>query len=575
VGLDRAETSKLAGWLEADREFVWVARKLDPPQAEALRALRLPGIHFLQESKRYYPLRRLAAQVLGYVGTDNHGLGGLEAAYEREIGGAPGRRTVLRDARRGTVLDPDLSFADAVPGADLHLTLDASLQYIVERELEAAVEKARAKSGSAVFLDPSTGAVLAIASFPSFDPNHFRDFPQENWRNRPITDAYEPGSTFKMVTAAAALEANVLDPEDVIDCGMGGITLANVRINDHKAFGALTLREVIVKSSNVGAIKTGLRAGQKQLHATIRAFGFGEVTGIDLPGESPGIVAPEKRWLPLTKAYVSFGQGLSVTALQLAAAFGAVANGGTLLRPYVVEAVGKGDQLRELHPVPVAVRTVASPGTVRSLERMLEAVVTEGTAKAAAVPGYPVAGKTGTAEKAIGGTYSPDWHVASFVGFAPARRPLLVGAVVFDEPKGAYHGGEVAAPVFGRIAREALLYLDATPEREPLEAWPGEVAPAPAEPAPAPVPEAGGVVLAAAPRNAMPEAEPAVLAAAGPAMPDFSGLTAREAVRRTTGLGLETVLNGRGFVERQDPAAGAPLPMATERIELWLGPGSR
>jgi cell division protein FtsI (penicillin-binding protein 3) len=212
---------------------------------------------------------------------------------------------------------------------------------------------------------------------------------------------------------------------------------------------------------------------------------------------------------------------------------------------------------------------------VRSLERMLEAVVTEGTAKAAAVPGYPVAGKTGTAEKAIGGTYSPDWHVASFVGFAPARRPLLVGAVVFDEPKGAYHGGEVAAPVFGRIAREALLYLDATPEREPLEAWPGEVAPAPAEPATAPVPEAGGVVLAAAPRNAMPEAEPAVLAAAGPAMPDFSGLTAREAVRRTTGLGLETVLNGRGFVERQDPAAGAPLPMATERIELWLGPGSR
>ena len=257
ASLDREATRKLERALAADREFVWVARKLDPPQAEALRALRLPGIHFLQESKRYYPLRRLAAQVLGYVGTDNHGLGGLEAAYEGRIGGEPGRRTVLRDARRGTVLDPDLSFADPVPGADLHLTLDASLQYIVERELEAAMEKSRAKSASAVFLDPATGAVLAMASSPSFDPNHFRSFAQENWRNRPIMDAYEPGSTFKMVTAAAALEANVIDPDDVIDCGMGGITLANVRINDHKAFGALTLRQVIAKSSNVGAIKTG------------------------------------------------------------------------------------------------------------------------------------------------------------------------------------------------------------------------------------------------------------------------------------------------------------------------------
>jgi cell division protein FtsI (penicillin-binding protein 3) len=559
--LDRA---RLERQLDADREFVWVARKLDPPQVEAVRALRLRGVHFLPESKRYYPLRELGAQVLGYVGTDDRGLGGLEAAFQAEIGGEPGKRTVLRDARRGTVLDPDLSFYDAVPGKNLHLTLDAALQYVLERELKAAVEERRAKSGSAVMLDPRDGAVLAMASYPTFDPNRFRDFDAESWRNRPIQDAYEPGSTFKMITAAAALEANVIDPEDVIDCEMGGITLAGVRISDHKPFGLLTLREVIAKSSNVGAIKTGLRAGEKRLYQSIRDFGFGDLTGVDLPGESAGIVRPVERWAPLQKAYVSFGQGLSVTALQLAAAFGAVANGGELLRPHVVAAIGDGAERRELHSHAEVVRRVASPQTLRSLERMLEAVVTEGTAKAAAVSGYAVAGKTGTAQKVIDGAYSPDRFVASFVGFAPAREPRIAGIVVLDEPRGAYHGGDVAAPVFGAFAREALLYLGVPPEREPLESWPREVAPP--EVAPEPVaPEVAGVVLAA--NEGLPPA--------GPVVPDLHGFTARQALRSTARLGLRPVLEGQGFVEKQDPPAGAPLPPAGERIALWLGTGSR
>lgn len=562
--LDRA---KLARALRGDREFVWVARKLDPPQAEAVRALGLAGIHFLPESKRYYPLRELAAQVLGYVGTDDRGLGGLEAGYQRVIGGTAGKRTVLRDARRGTVLDPDLSFYDAVPGENLHLTLDAALQHMLERELRAKVEELRARSGSAVMLDPTTGAVLAMASFPTFDPNRFRDAGAEAWRNRPIQDAYEPGSTFKMITAAAALEANVLDPDDVIDCEMGSITLAGVRINDHKPFGLLTLRDVMAKSSNVGAIKTGLRAGEARLYQSIRAFGFGESSGIDLPGESPGIVRPVERWQPLQKAYASFGQGLSVTALQLAVAFGAVANGGQLVRPYVVEAVGEGASRRVLHPQPEIVRRVASPQTVRSLERMLEAVVSEGTAKAAAVAGYPVAGKTGTAQKVIDGAYSPDRHVASFVGFAPARRPRLVGVVVLDEPRGAYHGGDVAAPVFGAFAREALLYLGVEPERDPLETWPGEAPPP--EPAPAleEAPAVAGVVLASNEGvSRMPDAH---------SVPDLQGMTARQALRESARLGLRPVLAGSGFVERQDPPAGAPLPPAGETIALWLGTGSR
>ena len=563
--LDRA---KLARALRGDREFVWVARKLDPPQAEAVRGLGLAGIHFLPESKRYYPLRELAAQVLGYVGTDDRGLAGLEAGYQRVIGGSPGKRTVLRDARRGTVLDPDLSFYDAVPGENLHLTLDAALQHMLERELRAKVEELRARSGSAVMLDPATGAVLAMASFPTFDPNRFRDNAgAEAWRNRPIQDAYEPGSTFKMITVAAALEANVLDPDDVLDCEMGSITLAGVRINDHKPFGLLTLREVMAKSSNVGAIKTGLRAGEARLYQSIRDFGFGEATGIDLPGESPGIVRPVERWQPLQKAYASFGQGLSVTALQLAVAFGAVANGGQVVRPYIVEAIGEGVSRRVLHPQPEVVRRAASPQTVRSLERMLEAVVSEGTAKAAAVAGYPVAGKTGTAQKVIDGAYSPDRHVASFVGFAPARRPRLVGIVVLDEPRGAYHGGDVAAPVFGAFAREALLYLGVPAERDPLETWPGEAPP----PHPAPElessPEVAGVVLASNDGAAgLPDAH---------SVPDLRGMTARQALRESARFGLRPVLAGNGFVERQDPPAGAPLPPAGERIAVWLGTGSR
>jgi cell division protein FtsI (penicillin-binding protein 3) len=328
----------------------------------------------------------------------------------------------------------------------------------------------------------------------------------------------------------------------------------------------LTLREVIARSSNVGAIKTGLRAGGERLHRSVGEFGFGAPTGIDLPGESAGIVRPLERWAPLTKAYVSFGQGLSVTTLQLAMAFAAIGNGGELLRPYVVEAVGRGESLRRLHPAPERVRTVASASTVRSLERMLEAVVEEGTAKAAAVPGYRVAGKTGTAQKAIGGTYSPDRFVASFVGFAPARRPAFVAAIVLDEPRGAYHGGDVAAPVFGAFAREALLYLGVAPEREPLERWPGEVEPR-EEPAPA-----EGIVLAAAGESA--SVVPAVFRSAAD-VPDLVGLTARQAVHRAARAGLQPVLVGSGVVERQEPPPGEPLLGRGERIELWLGSGSR
>ena len=471
-GLDAV---KLARHLASDREFVWVARKLDPPVAEKVRRLELKGLYFLPESKRYYPMGELAAQVLGYVGTDNHGLAGLELVYDDEVAGKPGKRTVLRDARRGTVVSPDLSFAEPVPGNDLHLTLDAAVQHIVERELGEAVKKRGAKRGSAIFLDPATGGVLAMANYPAFDPNDFGRYPPSRWRNAAIMDVYEPGSTFKIITAAAALESGVVQPEDEFDCEMGGITLLGIRIHDHKPFGRMTFAQVLAKSSNVGVIKAALLIGNERLYRTIRAFGFGQLTGIDLPGESAGILHPLERWGPLAKAYVAFGQGISVTPLQLAAAAGAVAGEGELLRPYVVAAVSRGEARVPRHAKAPVVGRPISATTARQLQALLEGVVAGGTGRSAAVAGYRVAGKTGTAQIPVRGGYLRNGYLPSFVGFAPAGRPVLVGVVAIAEPRGfEYHGGQVAAPVFGAIARQVLLYQGVHPERERPAFWPGQ-----------------------------------------------------------------------------------------------------
>ncbi|HYO13203.1 MAG TPA: penicillin-binding protein 2 [Thermoanaerobaculia bacterium] len=471
-GLD---VKKLTRQLASDREFVWVARKLDPPVAAAVRRLDLEGLYFLPESKRYYPMRELASQILGYVGTDNHGLAGLELLYDEQVAGKPVIRTVLRDARRGTVVSPELSFADPEPGADLHLTLDAAVQHVVERELARAVEERGASRGIAVFLDPRTGGVLAMASYPGFDPNEFGKYPSSRWRNRAIGDVYEPGSTFKVITAAAALGSGLVRAEDEFDCEMGGVVVYGKLIRDHKPFGRLTFAEVLAKSSNVGVIKAALLMGDERLYSAVRGFGFGEPTGIDLPGESGGIVHPLERWNNRAKAYVSFGQGISVTPLQLARAIAAIANEGSLLKPHVVAAMGRGGSLVPTYPeLPVTGRPI-SPQTARELKRLLEGVVMTGTGKAAGVPGYRVAGKTGTAQIPVAGGYHRSHYLPSFVGFAPADRPAIVGVVAIAEPKGfAYHGGQVAAPVFGAVARQVLLYLGIRPQRDPLVLWPGE-----------------------------------------------------------------------------------------------------
>lgn len=467
LGLDADELSRRLsgkGW------FVWVARQVEPEQAEAVRELNLPGVGFREESKRFYPQGHLAAQVVGFVGTDFSGLAGLEQSFDEEIRGRGGRRVVLRDAGGHTAVDPDLGWAVAVPGADLHLTLDGILQHAAERELAAAIETYDAVAATAVLLDPKTGAVRAMASYPSFNPNRFRDYPdaEERWRNRGLTDVFEPGSVFKMVTAAAALESKRVAIDDIFDCQMGRIQLHGVTIRDHKPFGYLDVRTVMAKSSNIGAIKMGLKAGEERLYAQILALGFGRRTGIELPGESPGLLRAREQWQPATKAYISFGQGIAVTPLQLAAAYAAVANGGTLLKPYLVQSVERDGERIDLHPEPEVVGTAMSPTTAAQLRELLEGVVRQGgTGKRAAVAGYRVAGKTGTAQMVSGGRgYSRTDHMAVFTGFAPGWDPHLVGVIVVDRPRGRYHGGEVAAPVFGAIVSQALLLEGIRPHHQ-------------------------------------------------------------------------------------------------------------
>ncbi len=542
-GVAGGAATKLAADLATDRRFVWIERKLEPERAAAVRELDLGGVFLLPESKRYYPLGRLAAQVLGYVGTDNSGLAGLEFLYDAEVASEPGKRRVVRDAKRGTVLLPNLD-EEPTPGQDLHLTLDAAIQHVVERELAAAIASSGARGGVVVVLEPATGAILAMASQPSFDPNDFAASPRRHWRNRAVEDAFEPGSTFKMLTLAAALEAGVVDPLETIDCEMGGTVVAGARIDDHARFGMLTTRQIIAKSSNVGAIKLGAAAGRQRLYDTIRAFGFGRRTGVDLPSENAGIVWPLDQWSQRAPAYISFGHGISVTALQMTRAFAAIANGGRLMEPYVVARLGDGPaRAPRLAGQPIA------PSSVLQVRSMLESVVLEGTAKSAALDGHRAAGKTGTAQKVVRGRgYVDGKYVASFIGFAPIKQPALVAAIVLDEPWPRYHGGEVAAPVFRKIASQALLYLGIEPDRDD----------APRPPAPP----------ARVARAERPSAMPRPVTAGG-AVPDLRGLSARQAVSVSADLGLRLTLVGHGAVARQEPPPGTALPDGGA-IEVWL-----
>jgi len=455
--------------LVAERPFTWVRRRLPPPLAQSVRALGEPGLGFVQDSLRFYPNRELAAHLLGFEGADGHGLEGIEFALDEHLAGRPGLALVERDGLGRELAGIPAVLKPPAPGRDIRLTLDTTIQYLLEREIEAAWRRTRSKVALGVVLDPRTGEILGLAIRPTFNPNSFATASRDEWRNRALTDPFEPGSTFKVILAAAALEAGVAQPTDRIYAEEGAITVANRVIHDWKRYGWLTFSEVLQHSSNVGAIKIGLSLGKERFHRYIAGFGFGSLTGLGLPGESRGRVRLPELWSGLSLASMSIGQEVSVTAIQLVMAFGAVANGGRLLRPQVVRAVVEPDG-REVRGFEAqVVRQAMSPVTARTLTEMLTRVVAEGTGKQAALAGYDVAGKTGTAQKLDPTTrrYSHAPGVLSFVGFAPADDPRFVMLVLLDEPQAARWGSEAAAPVFAAVGSRLLRYLNVPPRDTP------------------------------------------------------------------------------------------------------------
>jgi len=542
--LDPTERKELAAQLQKSRAFVWVRRKLDPRTAQRVRALQLDGIGFLTENRRYYPKRELASQVLGYVGLDNTGMSGIEYGFEELIRGRAAKVVVHTDARRRPVGHTE---KPSTEGHTVVLTLDESIQYVAERELERALAETQAVAGVAIVLEPFTGEVLAMANRPGFNPNRFAASPSGRWRNRAVTDAYEPGSIFKIVTAAAGIQERVVEPEEVLDCGHGVIEIAGIRINDHAVFDKLTFKDAVVHSSDIGMIRVGQRLGRESFNRYMRDFGFGVPTGVDLPGESSGLLRPTGKWSALSLPSMSFGQEVGVTALQMAMAAGAVANGGYLMKPLVVRRVedAEGRVVKEMKPV--VVRRVLQPETVDVLTDILKEVVKSGTGRHAAIPGYVVAGKTGTAQKLdAAGRYSMVDHVASFVGFTPASHPALLILVSLDTPRGPRNqGGDVAAPVFARIAEAALRRLAVPPDD------PGRVLRAVADPA-------SGVVRAAYRPEPVPTPLPERSEEPG-IMPDLRGRSAREAAIAAARRGLIVELRGSGRVVAQTLEPGTEI----------------
>lgn len=448
--------------LRQDRGFVWLARKLDPEQGRRLERMPMEGIGIVLEGRRFYPKGPLLSHVLGFAGMDGEGLEGIERRYESHLHGEKRVTVLQRDALGRTVFPKKLSNEQSpAPGHQLILTIDEVIQYVVEKELEEAVARAEAKSGTMIVLDPSTGALLASAVSPRFDPNAVSALRPDRWRNRALTDAYEPGSTMKAVLAAAAIEERVMKPDTMVFGEQGRMAIGNTMIHDHEKLGWLSFAQVIQKSSNVGAAKAGMALGEQRFYRYLQSFGFGERTEIDLPGEAAGLLKHPRDWGGRTLASVSMGQEIGVTPMQMVSAVAAIANGGVLMRPYVVSEIrdAQGQTLKEVLPH-VKLRVI-SPETARTVTTILEGVVTDGTGGKAAIAGFRVAGKTGTAQKIDSrtGRYSATQFVSSFVGYVPANNPRLAMIVLIDEPRGESWGGTVAAPVFNRVGEQVLNYL--------------------------------------------------------------------------------------------------------------------
>ena len=464
--------SDLIDRFSRSKSFVWIKRKLSAESAEKIKKLSLPGIYFKEEYRRIYPKKELLCHVLGFVDIDNKGIEGIELAHDEILKGTPGEIILTRDARGKKISSCVTKEIVPKDGHHIVLTIDEVLQYIAEKELERARSEYHADTGTVIVMNPQTGEVLAMANSPSFNPNSPSDYPSSFWRNCALTDCYEPGSTFKGITGASALDAGAVSLSDTIFCENGAWRARGMVLHDHKPHGTMTFQEVIQKSSNIGTAKAVMKMGEEKLYRYIKNFGFGSKTGIELPGEISGIFKNPKEWSKTSMMCIPMGQEIAVTPLQLIRAYCALANGGRVLKPYIIKKIidAKSNILYEAEPK--SLHSVLGERASKQITIALEGVVSDdGTASRAAVEGFQVAGKTGTAQTIdpIHGGYSNSKYVASFIGFVPSDNPKLCVLVVLNNPRPVYYGGVVAAPVFKNVVKESLTYMGVTPKIEILK----------------------------------------------------------------------------------------------------------
>ena len=543
-------TGTIKAKLKGSKNFVWLKRQIAPSQSDQIKAMKLDGVGMIKEHRRFYPNSNIAGHLLGFTGLDPKGLEGLELEYDKMILGRGGYLVMERDALGRGLGAGSPQIQGATRGHDLYLTLDKNLQYLAERELAEGLRTTEAKAGTVVMMEPSTGKVLAMASAPDYNPNAFFRYKPHQWRNRAVCDTYEPGSTFKIFLMAAALNEAVVSTKQKIDCENGVFRVGGKDIHDHKKYQKLTPAEIIKYSSNIGSAKIGKMLERKTFHRYLTDFGFGEPTGIDLPGEANGLLRPPDKWFEVDLAAISFGQGVSVTSIQLAAAASAIANGGYLMEPYVVERVVDSQGQVTSKSQPRVVRKVIAQDVAQRVTQMMEMTTEEdGTSANARVPGFRVAGKTGTAQKVdpVTGGYSADKRVASFIGFLPAEAPRIVMLVSIDEPKKGVYGGLTAAPVFSKIAAQAMQYLKVAPNQETRD---GENLPSLEQ----------IFANAAAPEQASLQNLMVAVTSGGPRMPDFSGLSFRQVLELIEEKQLNVDFRGRGRVVEQSPMPGASIP---------------
>ncbi len=547
--------------LQGSKNFVWVQRHITPDLVKKIKDLGIDGVGFVKETRRFYPNSEVAAHVIGFTGLDPQGLEGVELKYNTLMLGNTGYLITERDALGRDIALKGQVVKKSSKGANVVLTVDKNIQYIAEKELAKAVTGSGATAGIALVMEPQTGKVLAMANYPSFNPNSYRHYAAQCLRNRAVADSFEPGSTFKVFLIAAALEEKVISPNDSLNCEGGSYSIGGRTIHDTHKYGSLKISEVMKYSSNIGAAKIGSKLGPQRLFSYLKGFGFGDRTEIELPGEVMGFLRDKSQWHGIDLATISFGQGISISAIQLAAAVSAVANGGNLMKPYIIDRISDDNGTILQQSYPQIKRRVISQHTAHAIAKMMEGVTDEGgTGVKASVDGFTVAGKTGTAQKVdpLTRRYSATKRTASFVGFVPVEQPRLTILVVVDEPKTSSYGGVVAAPAFSEIAMQSLCYLKVPPGK-PLKAKvqvPGSL------PAPPKIQEA-----------VQAEEGSFELGNEGYAMPDFRGKSMRQVLRVMGKSDLNVKLIGSGRAVEQNPQPGQKI-RASDQVWVKFAPSA-